>query len=150
MSGYFAAQHERIEAMLMAHLLDVVGGDFVRAQQQWLQWRAALQQHIDIENQQLLPYVPAGARWAAKVYLLEHARIQTLADEYAQRLQCVLDAPPQDALGQRRASLYLFDAIHALRHVIEHHHEREHTALEQELPLDLQQQVWSAVPLHEE
>ena len=50
-------------------------------------------------------------------------------------------------IAQRRASLYLLDAIHALRHVIEHHHEREHTALASELPLELQARVWAQVPL---
>ncbi len=147
MPAYFEEQHTHIEAMLTQHLLDVVGGDFVQAQQQFVRWFAALQQHIAIENEQLLPHVPEGARWAAKVYRLEHDRIALLADEYAQRLQLVLDKPPVDALAQRRASLYLLDAIHALRHVIEHHHEREHTALAHELPLDLQAQVWFAVPL---
>lgn len=149
MSGYFEAQHERIEGMLTAHLLDVVGGDFAQARTRLVQWRAALDEHIRIENHELLPHVPAGARWAARVYLLEHERISSLADDYAQRLQRVLEQPPLDELARRRASLYLLDAAHALRHVIEHHHEREHTALAQELPLDLQQKVWSAVPLEE-
>lgn len=147
MPEFFQQQHERIEAILTAHLLDVVGGDFIEAQQRFTQWRSALDEHIRIENEELLPHVPEGARWAAKVYLLEHDRIALLADEYVQRLQLVLDKPPVDALARRRASLYLLDAIHALRHVIEHHHEREHTALAQELPLDLQQRVWAQVPL---
>jgi len=147
MTKFFEEQHERIEAMLTAHLLAVVGGDFVEARQCFTQWRAALDTHIRIENEELLPHTPEGARWAAKVYLLEHERIALLADEYAQRLQLVLDKPPVDAQARRRASLYLLDAIHALRHVIEHHHEREHTALAQELPLALQRQVWAQVPL---
>lgn len=147
MPAYFQEQHEHIEAMLTAHLLEVIGGDFAQAKQHFSQWRTALDAHIRIENEELLPHVPEGARWAAKVYLLEHERIALLADEYVQRLQLVLDKPPVDALAQRRASLYLLDAIHALRHVIEHHHEREHTALANELPQALQQRVWAQVPL---
>ena len=147
MSGHFEAQHAHIEALLTAHLLEVVGGDFAQAQRLFVQWHGALQTHIHIENTALLPHVPTSARWAATVYLREHERIALLAEEYAQRLQLVLHHPPRDALAQRRASLYLLDAIHALRHVIEHHHERENTALAHELPLELQQQVWAQVPL---
>ena len=147
MSGHFEAQHAHIEALLTDHLLEVVGGDFAQAQRLFAQWHGALQTHIHIENTALLPHVPTSARWAATVYLREHERIALLAEEYAQRLQLVLNHPPRDALAQRRASLYLLDAIHALRHVIEHHHERENTALAHELPLELQQQVWSQVPL---
>jgi hypothetical protein len=147
MSGHFEAQHAHIEALLTDHLLEVVGGDFAQAQRLFVQWHGALQTHIHIENTALLPHVPTSARWAATVYLREHERIALLAEEYAQRLQLVLHHPPRDALAQRRASLYLLDAIHALRHVIEHHHERENTALAHELPLELQQQVWAQVPL---
>lgn len=147
MSGHFEAQHAHIEALLTDHLLEVVGGDFAQAQRLFVQWHRALQTHIHIENTALLPHVPTSARWAATVYLREHERIALLAEEYAQRLQLVLHHPPRDALAQRRASLYLLDAIHALRHVIEHHHERENTALAHELPLELQQQVWAQVPL---
>lgn len=147
MSGHFEAQHAHIEALLTEHLLEVVGGDFAQAQRLFAQWHGALQTHIHIENTALLPHVPTSARWAATVYLREHERIALLAEEYAQRLQLVLHHPPRDALAQRRASLYLLDAIHALRHVIEHHHERENTALAHELPLELQQQVWAQVPL---
>lgn len=147
MSGHFEAQHAHIEALLTDHLLEVVGGDFAQAQRLFAQWHGALQTHIHIENTALLPHVPTSARWAATVYLREHERIALLAEEYAQRLQLVLNHPPRDALAQRRASLYLLDAIHALRHVIEHHHERENTALAHELPLELQQQVWAQVPL---
>ena len=147
MSGHFEAQHAHIEALLTDHLLEVVGGDFAQAQRLFVQWHGALQTHIHIENTALLPHVPTSARWAATVYLREHERIALLAEEYAQRLQLVLHHQPRDALAQRRASLYLLDAIHALRHVIEHHHERENTALAHELPLELQQQVWAQVPL---
>jgi hypothetical protein len=39
----------------------------------------------------------------------------------------------------------LLDAAHALRHVLEHHHEREHTALAHELPLEVQEAAWRGV-----
>lgn len=139
---YFERQHERLDAQLQAHLLDVVGADFASALQRLQGWRADLARHIEIENTRLLPHVPEGARWAARVYLLEHERIALLADEYEQRVQAAVAHPPQDEMARRRAVLRLLDAAHALRHVLEHHHEREHQALAHELPLDLQAAAW--------
>lgn len=141
--AYFEIQHERLDAQLHAHLLDVVGADFAAALTRLQAWRAGLARHIDIENTRLLPHVPEGARWAARVYLLEHERIALLADEYEQRVQSVIAHPPRDEMARRRAVLILLDAAHALRHVLEHHHEREEMALAHELPLDLQSAAWA-------
>ncbi|MBS0466777.1 MAG: hypothetical protein JSR14_06110 [Proteobacteria bacterium] len=141
--AYFEEQHARLDAQLQAHLLDVVGGDFSSALERFQRWHRGLSRHIEIENTRLLPHVPEGARWAARVYLLEHERIGLLADEYEQRVQAVIKSPPRDELARRRAVLVLLDAAHALRHVLEHHHEREHMALARELPLALQAEVWA-------
>ena len=143
--AYFEQQHERLDAQLHAHLLDVVGGDFAGALQRLQQWRRDLDRHTEIENARLLPHVPEGARWAARVYLLEHERIALLAEEYRERVQAVAQQPPQDESGRRHAVLMLLDAAHALRHVLEHHHEREHTALGHELPLEVQEAAWRGV-----
>ena len=89
--------------------------------------------------------MPEGARWAARVYLLEHERIALLAEEYTARVQAVVHHPPQDEAARRRAVLMLIDAAHALRHVLEHHHEREHSALAHELPLEVQEAAWRGV-----
>ena len=76
--AYFEQQHERLDAQLHAHLLDVVGGDFAGALQRLQQWRRDLDRHTEIENARLLPHVPEGARWAARVYLPGHGRIALL------------------------------------------------------------------------
>jgi len=142
--AYFEQQHERLDAQLQAHLLDVVGGDFGTALTRLQGWRAGIARHIEIENTRLLPHVPEGARWAARVYLLEHERIALLADEYELRVRAVIAHPPRDEQARRRAVLLLLDAAHALRHVLEHHHEREEMALAHELPLDVQQAAWAS------
>ena len=140
--GHFERQHERLDALLLAHLLDVAGADFVSALQHLQQWHRSLQAHIAIENSRLLPHVPEGARWAARVYLLEHERIALLADEYAERLDALLARLPRSQRARREAVLALLDAAHALRHLIEHHHQREEMALAHELPAALQQAAW--------
>lgn len=141
--AYFERQHERLDAQLQAHLLDVAGADFASALERLEHWRRDLDRHTEIENTLLLPHVPPGARWAARVYLLEHERIGLLADEYQQRVRAVVAQPPQGELARRRAVLLLLDAAHALRHVLEHHNEREHLALAHELPLELQKTAWA-------
>ena len=143
---HFERQHERLDALLHTHLLAVAGADFAPALQHLQQWHRGLLEHIAIENTRLLPHVPSDARWAARVYLLEHERIALLADEYQQRVQAVINHPPQDEQARRRAVLVLLDAAHALRHVLEHHNEREHIALAQELPLELQKAAWADEP----
>lgn len=141
-SLYFEHQHAALDAQLHAHLLDLVGGDFAAALQRFDAWRSGIAAHIAIENTRLLPHVPAGARWAARVYLLEHERITLLADEYRERLQAAACAAPTTEQARREAVLALLDAAHALRHVLEHHHAREEQALAQELPEALQAAAW--------
>lgn len=139
---HFERQHRRLDAMLQAHLLDVAGADFAGALLRLRRWRHALDRHIEIEETRLLPHVPEGARWAAQVYRVEHDRITLLADKYALRVQAVAARPPRSERARRRAVLALLDAAHALRHVLEHHHEREHMALAHELPAALQAEAW--------
>lgn len=138
----FEREHQQLESALHAHLLAVVAGDFDRAQQLLQPWRAALARHIDIEDTRLLPHVPEGARWQAKVYRLEHERIAELADEYAARVAAMARRQHADRPAQCEAALKLLDAAHALRHLLEHHHQREEMALAQELPIALQETAW--------
>lgn len=138
------AEHARLEDLLEAHLLEVIGGDLARAEAAFTHWRAELSGHIATEERALLPYLPPDARWPAKVYIAEHERIRLLADEYAARLAQVRAAPPEGEMQQRHAALWLIDAAHALRHVLDHHHQREHEAMARELPAALQVQVWGA------
>ena len=90
-----------MDALLHAHLLDVVAADFPRAQQHLQRWRRSLTRHIAIENHQLLPHVPANARWPARMYLLEHERIELLADEYAMRVDALAARAPWCAHTRR-------------------------------------------------
>ena len=139
---YFEQQHHKLDTQLQAHLLDIVGADFNSAWIRVQRWHRALMRHIQIENTQLLPHIPDNARWAARLYLLEHDRIKELAQAYMERVQAVAAKPPRARLATRRTVLTLLDAAHALRHLIEHHHEREHIALAHELPLDVQAAAW--------
>ena len=138
----FAQEHALLDSLLHEHLLDVMAGDLPMAHERLQRWRSGLTRHIEIENQHLLPHVPEGARWAARVYLLEHERISLLADEYADRVSRAAHQPLPAGRAHQATLLKLIDSAHALRHVLEHHHEREQTALAHELPQPLQQAAW--------
>ncbi|MCO5116367.1 MAG: hypothetical protein H6927_07100 [Burkholderiaceae bacterium] len=140
----FEREHHRLDALLRAHLLAVVGQDFAGAQQKFVRWHRGLLRHIEIENTRLLPHVPAGARWDARIYLLEHERIALLAQEHAARMAALAQRAPRGEPARRRAALALLDAAHALRHLLEHHHQREEMALAHELPAALQAAAWAS------
>lgn len=123
----------------MEHLLDVADGSFILARQHVQRWRRALARHMRIEDTRLLPHVPAGARWSARLYRLEHARIAALADWYAARVDAVSENLPRDDRSARETILSLLDAAHGFRHLLEHHHQREEMALAMELPVALQE-----------
>lgn len=143
-ASHFEREHARLDVLLRQHLLEVVGADFVPALRSLQDWRTALQRHIEIEETRLLPCVPDSARWPARVYRLEHERIVLLADQYQRRVQAAAQRVPSGAMAGRRLALELLDAAHALRHVLEHHHEREQMALAHELPADLQAAAWES------
>lgn len=140
--AYFEREHRRLDREFHEHLLDVAGGSFILARQHVQRWRRALARHIAIEDTRLLPHVPDGARWSARLYRLEHARITSLADAYAARVDAVSENPPRDERSRRETILALLDAAHALRHLLEHHHQREEMALATELPEALQAAAW--------
>ena len=140
----FEEEHARIGTGMQAHLLALAGADFAEALQHFGRWQQDLMQHIAIENNLLLPHLPANARWPARMYELEHERITLLAEEYRARLERVCQQPPVDEHARRQTILDLLDASHALRHLLEHHNQREETALAHELAPELQQAVWPA------
>ena len=144
---HFEREHQRLDAQFQAHLLDVIGADFAHAQLRLARWRRALARHIDIEETRLLPHVPADARWDARLYRLEHERIALLADEYVERVSAVAARAARGQRARRQAALSLLDAAHALRHLLEHHHQREEMALANELPQALQQAAWARRPI---
>lgn len=141
-ASHFEREHHRLDALLRAHLLAVVGLDFAGAQQKFERWHRGLLRHIEIENTRLLPHVPAGARWDARIYRLEHERIALLAQEHAARVAALAQRAPRSEIARRRPALALLDAVHALRHLLEHHHQREEMALAIELPASVQQAAW--------
>ena len=90
------------------------------------------------ENRHLLPLLDAcsAPRWGGHVYRAEHDKLLALARSYAQTLDRACQDAPSDAEGARRRALALIDAAHPLRHVLEHHEQREEQGMLLELSVD--------------
>jgi hypothetical protein len=99
------------------------------------EYSVRLTRHIEIEERLLLPHceaVSAAIRWQAKVYQAEHERIGQLLEKNIQHLAQARQR------GMTPAGLIaLLDEEKTLKHVLEHHHEREEQGLFAELRLQL-------------
>lgn len=85
-----------------------------------------LRAHIALEEQSLLPKCSGngGWRWPPEVYRAEHRRIEQLLEKARERLQ------REARQGVTAAALIaLLDEERTLKRLVEHHHEREETAL---------------------
>jgi len=85
-----------------------------------------LRAHIALEEQDLLPKCGGNgsSRWPPEVYRAEHRRIEQLLEKARDRLQ------REARHGITAAALIaLLDEERTLKRLVEHHHEREETAL---------------------
>jgi hemerythrin-like domain-containing protein len=85
-----------------------------------------LREHIALEERCLLPRCAGldSVRWPPQVYRAEHRRIEQLLARTGERLR------REGHLGITAAALIgILDEERTLKRLIEHHHEREETAL---------------------
>ncbi|MGH8295274.1 MAG: hypothetical protein ACRETZ_07235, partial [Steroidobacteraceae bacterium] len=94
------------------------------------EYAAGLREHIAVEERYLLPKCASldSARWPPEVYRAEHRRIDQLLVKAGERLR---------RLGQHGVPaavlISILDEQRTLKRLIEHHHEREETALFKEV-----------------
>jgi iron-sulfur cluster repair protein YtfE (RIC family) len=130
-----AVEHETLEALLAAHLDRVVAGDFAAALQRFDAFASRLRAHLRREEATLFPALAQhpAPRWPLRVYQAEHDRLRLLLCRHRRRLEAPAAAAAEDPIRRRAEALALIDAIHPLRHVLEHHQQREHSGLFAEL-----------------
>ncbi|MDE2176624.1 MAG: hypothetical protein KGJ54_15300 [Betaproteobacteria bacterium] len=118
------AQHVAMLAAVQRMRLGLLAGDLVeaRAARDLLQGLHAA--HIGLEETALIPKLPTSARWSAKVYLAEHAKLSAMLGEWREIL-----ARQPDRLDPPEQRLVLLDASAPLQHLLEHHFEREEKGL---------------------
>lgn len=94
------------------------------------EYEQRLLRHIDFEEQHLLSRadVLGNARWPSTVYVAEHRRIGQLLRKAADRLTRARASEMTSAV-----LISLLDEERTLKHLLEHHHEREEKALFVEL-----------------
>ena len=80
--------------------------------------------HIACENTTLIARLPDAARWAARVYLAEHDKLERM---HAELVALLAPLPPQ--IDDAALQLRLLDAHTPFKHLLEHHFEREQQGL---------------------
>lgn len=132
------AQHRALDVLLRAHLDAVIALDFASALTHLAQWQHAFALHQHVEDVALIPALGqvSAPRWGTHVYDAEHRHLESLVHDYAARFAAAIAALPEGAAQRRNVALAIIDSAHVLRHVIDHHHQREEQALFLELPDD--------------
>jgi len=130
------AQHRALDILLRAHLDAVIALDFASALTHLAQWQHAFALHQHVEDVALIPALGqvVAPRWGAHVYDAEHRHLEALVHDYSARFAAAIAALPEGAAQRRNVALAIIDSAHVLRHVIDHHHQREEQALFLELP----------------
>jgi hypothetical protein len=130
------AQHRALDMLLRAHLDAVIALDFAAALARLAIWQHAFALHLHAEDTTLIPALAdvAAPRWVAHVYDAEHRHLEALVHDYTARFNAAIAALPDGATQRRNVALAIIDSAHVLRHVIDHHQQREEQALFLELP----------------
>jgi len=129
------ADHAALETQLLAVLDALIALRPARAAAAFARFAALLDAHFAAEESELLPRLAAlpAPRWPPALYLAEHAKLRQLCARYTETLAAAAARTPATAALRRRQALDLIDALHPLRHVLEHHQQREEQGLLAEL-----------------
>lgn len=140
-------EHGMLTRMFALHQQTLVTRAWARAAHLLEHYQQRLRRHIELEERYLLPYcadTKTHGRWPARVYTLEHRRLEELLDKASTRLAIARRRGVQPA-----ALIMLLDQEHALKHMLEHHHQREDQALFIELrdalPPEVREQLAQAM-----
>ncbi len=122
--------HLALGDLFAQHQEALVDRRWAEAAQLLEQYEQSLLRHIDFEEQHLLSRCDAvgNARWPSAVYRAEHRRIEQLLRKAADRLTRARAAEITPTV-----LVSLLDEERTLKHLVEHHHEREEKALFVEL-----------------
>lgn len=122
--------HVALGDLFARHQEALVGRRWAEAARLLEEYEQSLLRHIDFEEQHLLSRSDAvgNARWPSAVYRAEHRRIEQLLRKAADRLSRARGSEITPAV-----LISLLDEERTLKHLLEHHHEREEKALFVEL-----------------
>jgi len=141
-------EHTALNRLFLLHQEMLVNRTWARATRLLELYQQRLAAHIHIEDNLLLPYCVADStgttRWEARVYAAEHRRLEELVDKARAHLAAIRRR------GVKPAMLVgLLDQEKTIKHVLEHHHEREEKGLFNELrgrlPAEVSQHLMAAL-----
>jgi hemerythrin-like domain-containing protein len=141
-------EHATLGQLFLLHQEMLVNRAWARAARLLSRYRQQLARHIRIEEQLLLPYcgdaTPDATRWDAQVYVAEHRRLEELVGNAAARLTVIRRRGVTPAM-----LIKLLDQEKTVKHLMQHHHEREARGLFDELrrhlPATARQQLLAAL-----
>jgi hemerythrin-like domain-containing protein len=127
-------QHDTLVDLFASHQEALLDRRWTEAAGLLEEYDRRLRRHMRVEEEHLLSRCEhaQAVRWPAKVYRAEHRRIEQLMERAAEHL----------TNAQRReitpaVLLSLLDEERTLKHLVEHHHEREEKGLFGELRREL-------------
>jgi hypothetical protein len=124
--GRLQAEHHEFGRLFARHQEALLERRWAQAAGLLAQYTRGLARHIEFEERYVLPRCGRIGlpRWASGVYAAEHRRILLLLRNAADRLT----EARRDPISAARI-IALLDAEKPLKHLLEHHHEREESAL---------------------
>ncbi len=117
-------EHDAMRDLLEQVRVELLGGEVAAARDALRRLGAMQGAHIARENTALIPRLGPAARWPARVYLAEHAKLEALHADLLELL-----APLPGRCADARLRLALLDALAPFKHLLEHHFEREQQGL---------------------
>lgn len=120
-------QHTSLAQLFARHQEALVTRAWARAARLLDSYQRRLLHHIGLEERYLLPCCPTqklAGQWPASVYAAEHRRIEDLLQRQITRLA----KARRHGVSTTRL-IALLDEEKTLKHLVEHHHEREDLAL---------------------
>jgi hemerythrin-like domain-containing protein len=119
-------QHQSINEIFIEHQKLLMHDDFSQAQKRFKELQKYIHQHIDAENEVLLPLyeahvspIPAGG--AVEFFVHEHHKIIRYLNEFSGK-SATFEKKSNDLVP-------LFDRYYKFKHLLDHHHSREDTFL---------------------
>lgn len=123
LKNQLAESHKDLHQWFLFHQECLLLGEDILAMQAYDAFMSYLQKHIQFENQYLLNDMRLNdGRWPLEVYRKEHDKLDAMLVRLSQML---VDYQRLQGRRKRLALLELLDYEQTLRHVMEHHEERE-------------------------
>lgn len=117
-------EHAALIELFELHQEALITHRWGRAARFLREYRQRLAAHIGLEEEWLLPKLPEDARWDREVYEAEHRKLEQLLEALSAQLSAARRHGVRPALIIR-----LIEDERVVKHLMEHHHEREEKAL---------------------